>query len=142
MSSTNQAWTSMNISRHGIPNISKCTNFLLDKNGKMMYIDKSCENIFNVRPDECMDMIDFSTLQWVHSKDRDKVRENFQSAINEDISSKIKYNLTDQEGITFSHTLFPIHDNGGKLVSIHYVFLKILQKHWNLLSTCSYRSLY
>ena len=114
----------MNISRHGIPNISKCTNFLLDKNGKMMYIDKSCENIFNVRPDECMDMIDFSTLQWVHSKDRDKVRENFQSAINEDISSKIKYNLTDQEGITFSHTLFPIHDNGGKLVSIHGFFEK------------------
>jgi len=114
----------MNISRHGIPNISKCTHFLLDKNGKMMYIDKSCENIFNVRSSECMDMIDFSTLQWVYSKDRDRVKENFQSAINEDISSKIKYNLTGQEGITFSHTLFPIHDDGGKLVSIHGFFEK------------------
>ncbi len=112
----------MNISRHGIPNISKGTHFLLYKNGKLMYIDKSCENIFNVRPDECLDMIDFSTLQWVHSKDRDKVRENFQSVINEDISSKIEYNLTGQEGITFSHTLFPIHDDVGKLVSIHGFF--------------------
>ena len=114
----------MNISRHGIPNISKGTHFLLDEIGKMMYIDKTCENIFNVRPDECVDMIDFSTLQWVHSKDRDKVKENFQSAINEDISSKIEYNLTGQEGITFSHTLFPIHDDGGKLVSIHGFFEK------------------
>ena len=124
MSSTNQAWTSMNISRHGIPNISKCTHFLLDKNGKLMYIDKSCENIFNVRSGECPDMIDFSTLEWVHSKDRDKVRENFQYVINEDISSKIEYNLTGQEGITFSHTLVPIHDNIGKLVSIHGFFEK------------------
>ena len=114
----------MNISRHGIPNISKGTHFLADKNGKLMYIDKTCENIFNIRPDECLDMIDFSTLQWVHSKDRDKVRENFQSAINKVISSKIEYNLTGQEGITFSHTLFPIYDNGGKLVSIHGFFEK------------------
>ncbi|MBA1341390.1 MAG: hypothetical protein C5S40_04555 [ANME-2 cluster archaeon] len=112
----------MNISRHGTPNISKGTHFLLYKNGKLMYIDKSCENIFNVRSDECLDRIDFSTLQWVHSKDRDKVRENFQSVINEDISSKIEYNLTGQEGITFSHTLFPIHDDVGKLVSIHGFF--------------------
>ena len=112
----------MNISRHDIPNISKCTHFLLDKNGKLVYIDKSCENIFNVRPDECLDTIDFSTLQWVHSKNRDKVKENFQSVINNDISSKIEYNLAGHEGITFSHTLFPIHDNVGKLVSIHGFF--------------------
>ena len=114
----------MNISRHGIPNITKSTHFLVDKNGKLMYIDKSCENIFNVQPDECLDMIDFSTLQWVHSKDRDKVKENFQSAIIEATSSKIEYKLTGLEGITISHTLFPIHDNGGKLVSIHGFFEK------------------
>ena len=112
----------MNISRHGIPNISKCAHFFVDKNGKLIYIDKTCENMFNVRPDECLDMIDFSTLEWVHSKDRDKVKENFQSAINENISSKIDYNLVGQEGITFSHTLFPIHNNVGKLVLIHGFF--------------------
>ncbi|MCD4765617.1 MAG: PAS domain S-box protein [Methanosarcinales archaeon] len=114
----------MNISRHGIPEIFENTHFLVDKNGKLMYIDKTCENIFNVRPDECLDMIDFSTLEWVHSKDREKVRENFQSAINEDTCSKIEYNLASMEGITLSHTLFPIHDNGGKLVSIHGFFEK------------------
>ncbi len=114
----------MNISRHGIPDISKGTHFLVDKNGKLMYIDKTCENIFNVRPDECLDMIDFSTLQWVNSKDRNKVRENFQSAINEDTCSKIKYNLAGPKGITLSHTLFPIYDDGGKLVSIHGFFEK------------------
>ncbi|MBC2707823.1 MAG: PAS domain S-box protein [ANME-2 cluster archaeon] len=114
----------MNISRHGIPEIFENTHFLVDKNGKLMYIDKTCENIFNVRPDECPDMIDFSTLEWVHSKDRDKVRENFQSAINEDTCSKIEYNLASIKGITLSHTLFPIHDNGGKLVSIHGFFEK------------------
>ncbi len=115
----------MNINRHGIPEISKGTNFLVDKNGKLMYIDKTCENIFNIRPDECLDMIDFSTLQWVHKKDRNKVRENFQSAINEDTSSKIEYNLAGQDGITLSHTLFPIHDNEGELVSIHGFFEKL-----------------
>ncbi|NOR60069.1 MAG: PAS domain S-box protein [Methanosarcinales archaeon] len=125
MSSTNQAWTSMNISRHDIPEISKGTHFLVDKNGKLMYIDKMCENIFNVRPDECLGMIDFSTLQWVHSKDRNKVRENFQSAINDDTSSKIEYNLAGHDGITLSHTLFPIHDNEGELVSIHGFFEKL-----------------
>ena len=114
----------MNISRHGIPNISKCTHFLADRNGKLIYIDKTCENIFNVRSSECLVTIDFSTLQWVHNKDRDKVRDNFQSVINEDTSSKIEYHLTGQEGITFSHTLFPIHDDGGKLVSIHGFFEK------------------
>lgn len=117
----------MNISRHGIPEIFENTHFLVDKNGKLMYIDKTCENIFNVRPDECLDMIDFSTLEWVHSKDREKVRENFQSAINEDTCSKIEYNLASMEGITLSHTLFPIYDNGGKLVSIHGFF----EKHKN-----------
>lgn len=124
MSSTNQAWTSMNISRHGIPGISKGTHFLAYKNGKLMYIDKTCESIFNVRSSECLDTIDFSTLEWVHSKDRDKVRENFQSIINEDTSSKIEYNLAGPKGITVSHTLFPIHDDGGKLVSIHGLFEK------------------
>jgi len=114
----------MDISRHGIPNISKCTHFLADRNGKLIYIDKMCENIFNVRSSECLVTIDFSTLQWVHNKDRDKVRDNFQSVINEDTSSKIEYHLTGQEGITFSHTLFPIHDDGGKLVSIHGFFEK------------------
>ena len=114
----------MDISRHGIPNISKCTHFLADRNGKLIYIDKTCENIFNVRSSECLVTIDFSTLQWVHNKDRDKVRDNFQSVINEDTSSKIEYHLTGQEGITFSHTLFPIHDDGGKLVSIHGFFEK------------------
>ncbi len=114
----------MNITRHGIPDISKSTHFLADTNGKLMYIDKTCENIFNVRPDECLDMIDFSTFQWVHSKDREKVKENFQSAIHEDTPPKIEYNLAGQEGITQSHTLFPIHDNEGKLVSIHGFFEK------------------
>ena len=114
----------MNISRHGIPGISKGTHFLAYKNGKLMYIDKTCENIFNVRSSECLDTIDFSTLQWVHSKDRDKVRENFQSIINEDTPSKIEYNLAGPKGITLSHTLFPIHDDRGKLVSIHGLFEK------------------
>jgi PAS domain S-box-containing protein len=124
MSSTNQAWTTMNIDRHGIPKIFKVTNFLVDKNGKLMYIDKTCENIFNARPDECLDMINFSTLQWVRSKDRDKVREKFQSVINKDTSSKIEYKLAIPKGITQSHTLFPIHDDEGKLVSIHGFFEK------------------
>ena len=114
----------MNISRHGIPEILKGTHFLMDTNGKLMYIDKTCENIFNVRPDECLGMIDFSALQWVNSKDRDKVKENFQSAINEDTCSKIEYNLASPQGTTLSHTLFPIHDNEGKLVSIHGFFEK------------------
>jgi len=124
MSSTHQTWTSKNISRHGIPEILEATHFLVEKTGKLMYIDKTCKNIFDVRPDECLDTIDFSTLEWVHSKDRDKVKENFQSAINEDTSSKIKYNLAGPKGITLSHTLFPIHDDGGKLVSIHGFFEK------------------
>jgi len=114
----------MSISRHGIPGISKGTHFLVYKSGKLMYIDKTCENIFNVRSSECLDTIDFSTLEWVHSKDRDKVRENFQSTINEETSSKIEYNLAGPKGITVSHTLFPIHDDGGKLVSIHGLFEK------------------
>ena len=114
----------MNISRHDIPDISKVTHFLVDKNGKLIYIDKTCENIFNIRPDECLGMIDFSTLQWVNSKDRNKVKENFQSAINEDTCSKIEYNLVSPKGTTLSHTLFPIHDNEGELVSIHGFFKK------------------
>jgi len=114
----------MNIGRHGIPGILEGTHFLVEKTGKLMYIDKTCKNIFNTQPDECLDMIDFSTLEWVHSKDRDKVRENFQLAINEDTSSKIEYNLAGSEGITLSHTLFPIHEDGGKLVSIHGFFEK------------------
>lgn len=120
----------MNISRHGIPGISKGTHFLAYKNGKLMYIDKTCEDIFNIRSCECLDTIDFSTLQWVHSKDRDKVRENFQSTINEDTSSKIEYNLAGSKGTTVSHTLFPIHEDGGKLVSIHGLFEKHLPSNF------------
>jgi PAS domain S-box-containing protein len=124
MSSTHQTWTSMNIGKHGISEIFEGTHFLVKKTGKLMYIDKTCKNIFNMQPDECLGMIDFSTLEWVDSKDRDKVRENFQLVINEGTSSKIEYNLAGPEGFTLSHTLFPIHEDGGKLVSIHGFFEK------------------
>ena len=118
----------MNNDRHAIPGISNVTHFLADMNGNLIYIDETSTNIFDSRPDECLDNINFSTLQWVHSKDRDKVSQNFQSVINEDSSSRIEYTLAGPKEIIQSHTLFPIHDDEGKIVLIHGFFEKDQQK--------------